>query len=164
MKIERFNESEFSKNLSDEINDYITNFDDSVDIDIPSWIDSVSEHTNLKEYKNIFSSINKSLKFAYKKNLKKFEKYCLSFKEIENLEKKIETLKNNKDILYKEAINELLYKFQEDLINNDIKNFKLLFIEDRSDEDDKLSDIHPDIIKKYSKEIEVIIDTEKYNL
>jgi hypothetical protein len=71
-----------------------------------------------------------------------------------------------KDKIFIEAQNELLYKFQEDLLLKDFENFKEFFIDEYfrlSGELDQ-TDIHPDILKKYKNDILIKLDTSKFNI
>lgn len=173
MKIQRFNENidfdyestnvKFSKKLSYEVNEYIDNFDSSVDFTIMDWYDTII--SELKQ-KPIFASDKKSIEFAKSKNLKSLEKYLTIDSEIDKLDKKIETLEISKKIYYTEGSSELLYWFQEDLLKNNKNIFIKLFMEENNNMEsvENFSDIHPDIIKKYKKDIELILNSKKYNL
>jgi len=175
MKIKRFNN--INENLTSVVKEFIRNFDDSTDSGIIDWVDTVSVDTNLHDYKNFTSSSRKALSFARSKNLKKLEEYFLVDKEIEIKEKEfqeeIERLRLKKENLSIIAGDELLYKFQEDLLNNNYFNkFYDFFIKDSIENSSdsniediiEYSEIHPKILKKYRSKILISINTTKYNI
>jgi hypothetical protein len=175
MKILRFNEEteevdyenypiqNASKNLSGEINGYIDNFISTIDSDFFEWITSVADKTNVKEYKNL-----ESPQLIKDKNLKIFDNYLVNQKRIAKTEKILDNLEKYKNKIYFDAINEVLYKFQEDLLDKDPDWFFSVFIEDYIDDqnirDDESWDIHPDILKNHKDEIDLLLNAKKYNL
>jgi hypothetical protein len=171
MKIERFNN--INENLTIHVKDFIENFAGGTDNGIIDWVDVVSDNTKLNDYKNFMSSRKKALNFARSKNFKKLEEYLLIDNEIANKEKEIEKLNKKKENLNIGASEELLYKFQEDLLNiNDFDNFYQFFIEDSVENSPtneiedilKYSEIHPRILKKYKNKIVIGVSAKKYNI
>jgi len=153
------------ESLSEEVLDYVSNITGTVDYSIPYWIANISNQTKLKEYINAEEE-----SFAKSKNFKKMEQYLSVGKEIDSLNKKIENLEIKKENLEFEAASEILYKFQEELIEKDFESFYELFMKEvvddceGEDEDFILSDIHPDIVKKYLKDVKMHLDAKKYNI
>lgn len=177
MKILKFNESieppdnfENHPKLSDEINNFLDEFGGSTDYGIPDWIDSLSYNTKLKEYRDFTSSNKKMIKIADEKNIPNLKKYIILDAEINKLEKQINKNKNLQNKLYTLISNELIYKFQEELLEKDFDNFYVLFlkdaIEDANNDNTEIIyyDVHPEILKKYGDEIEMRIDANNYNL
>jgi len=161
MKIDRFNESSvLSPHLSKKVNDFIDDFNGSIDNDIFDWIDTVSDITKLDEYKNFTYSNDNVVKLANDKGLKKLKEYAYINSEIIKLESKLQLLNDKLSFLHVDAASETLYKFQEDLINNDFDGFYKVFLDD----DNGLSDVHPEILDKYEKEIKIKMDSKKYNI
>lgn len=172
MKIKRFNS--INENLTNNIKEFIEEFANSTDNGIIDWIDEVANSTKLNDYKNFMSSTKTALKFASSKNFKKFTELLLIDKEIENKEKEIEKLNLKKENLSIAASDELLYKFQEDLLIIDFDKFYEFFmknaIEDYSGLDWEIekilqySEIHPRILKKYKNKIILGMTINKYNI
>ena len=166
MKIKRFNRLNESLSTDHwvEIKNYIDFFGESLDdgIDgIIDWIKDSATDTKLEEYKNM-----NSLDFCEKKNLPKYKEFLYFDGLIRDLKEKINQLEQEKidNVDHYELINELLYKFQEDLLDRDFDNFYYNFLEYYSDNKEKYKDIHPDILKKYKDIIDARIDAKKYNL
>ena len=126
MKIERFNS--INENLTSDVKKFIESFTDNTDNGIVDWVGSVAINTKLNDYKKFTDSMKKELNFAKSKNFKKLEEFLLIDKEVENKEKEIERLNKKKESLSILAGDELLYKFQEDLLNMDFDSFYDLFI------------------------------------
>jgi len=172
MKIERF--SDINENLTTDVKKFIEDFTGNTDNGIVDWIAAVVPDTKLNaQYKGSFNSIKKALEFARLNNFKKLEEYLLIDKEIANKEKEVEKLNKKKEILNLESGNEVMYKFQEDLLNiNDFNSFYKLFIEDSVENSPtneiedilNFSEIHPKILKKYKDKIKIGIEANKYNL
>lgn len=162
MKIQKFNES-----LSPDIKEYVQDFIGSVDNDVPDWISFISSQTKLKEYKG-----SNKLSFAKIRDLKKLEEYLSIDSKISRLTKQIEKLEESKENLEIEASNELLYKYQEELLEKDFDSLFKLFIEDEMSESNDFEDeqqfpytnLHPQIIKKYKDDILFKINAKRYNL
>lgn len=152
MKIKRL----FEK-LSDGVFDYIDDLNDRVDGGIFNWISTVSKDTKLKEYAKL-SEFNPTL--IAQKNFKFIEKYRNIDKEIFKKYAEIRKLEKSKEKLELEMNNEVLIKFQDELINTDFESFYKIFMGD----EEEYWDIHPTIMKKYSKMIDLIRKTKKYNL
>jgi hypothetical protein len=83
------------------------------------------------------------------------------------------TIRLKKENLSIIAGDELLYKFQEDLLNNNYFNkFYDFFIKDSIENSSdsniediiEYSEIHPKILKKYRSKILISINTTKYNI
>lgn len=161
MKIQKFNES-----LNPDIKEYVQDFISSVDNDVPDWISFISSQTKLKEYKG-----SNKLSFAKIRDLKKLEEYLSIDSKISRLTKQIEKLEESKQDLEIEASNELLYKYQEELLEKDFDSLFKLFIEDEMSEANDFEDeqfpytnLHPEIIKKYKDDILFKINAKRYNL
>jgi hypothetical protein len=175
MKVKKFNEVygyedednsniEESPNLSKRINNFIKELDSSVDDTIFDYILYISHSTKLTEYQNITSMFQLDenfLKFANEKGLDKLKEYAQLDKEIFKKQKEIDDIKEEKKIIYAEASSQLLYKYQEELLEKDFDNFYEFFIKDSEKIQD---DIHPDILKKYKDQIKLKLDARKYNL
>jgi hypothetical protein len=171
MKIERF---KIFEKLGSFLYGWVNDLHNSVDVDIPDYIVGLAPKTKLPEYENILiaNSEEKTKELIQQKGLVKYQKYWNMTEELYKLENKMEDLRKAKDELYFEAANELIYKWQEDLFENDFDSFYLFFIEDSGYLDDKddanLNDIHPDLLKKHYDDIkwkiEVFSDAKKYNL
>jgi hypothetical protein len=158
MKIKKFEQI----NESVSIKDYIENFDGGCDGGIIDWIHEISKTTMLKEYTNIYSK-----KFQEDKKLVAYTKFIGIEKKIEDAQKQIEKLEKSKEKLEINAKSEILYKFQEDLLENDTNSFYVLFIDgwDENDDGDYVyGETHPNIIKKYKNKLDLIIASKKYNL
>ena len=125
MKIKRFEQINES---SGAIRIYIEGFDGSCDEGIIGWIQNVAKSTNLKEYTNIYNK-----KFQEDKNLVAYAKFIDIEKKMDDAQKLIEKLEKSKEKLEINAKNELMYKFQEDLLENDPSSFYRLFIEEYGD-------------------------------
>lgn len=162
MKIQKFNES-----LNPDIKEYVQDFISCVDNDVPDWISFISSQTKLKEYKG-----SNKLSFAKIRDLKKLEEYLSIDSKISRLTKQIEKLEESKEDLEIEASNELLYKYQEELLEKDFDSLFKLFIEDEMFESNDFEDeqqfpytnLHPQIIKKYKDDILFKINAKRYNL
>lgn len=184
MKIQRFNESynyeyeDYSrpKNMSKEIFEYLENFAGSCDYNIIEWVSSVSNNTKLKQYSNLTKSKKSALYFSESKNLQKIKELIEIQNHIDELDKEYKNIIKNKDRIHVEASNELIYLFQEELLNSDFDKFFELFIEDLYneyingyiDDEEIYYDIHPNIMKEYGKKIieniNILIQSKKYNL
>jgi len=157
-----------SPNLSTETNDYIYEWGQN---DAPlDNIETYIRKTDLDYNKKTIVEISKI------KNLKKLQQYIKDIYEVDDLIDTLEKKRNEASISYTEGINELLYTFQEDLMNNNFRNFYELFI-DGYDEDIDWNDeeaiensfeVHPDLYKKYKYEIknsiQALKNMNKYNL
>lgn len=183
MKIQRFNEAieppenefQHSSKLSKDVNEFLDEFDGSVDNTIFDWVEIVSNKTKLK-YPKFTSSAKNSLNFANNKNLKFFRDYITEDIKISQLEKEIIKIKKKRDKLYTLASNEVLLKFQEELIEKDFDSFWTIFVDEPNDHqvidmnaDKVYTDIHPDIFDKYKhikkiNDINIINNLKKYNL
>jgi len=175
MKIERFNEVftyheekwRRSKNLPKKVFDFIESLDGSVDYNIQTWISYIAKATNHKEYKNLLMSpfLDETINFLEEKQLKIYKEFIdCEYKE-ERLQRELEEIQKKRIALYPEAASEIVYKFQEDLIENDFDSFYKFFIEEENPQDLKNNnDIHPVILKKYYDEIKIKIEALKYNL
>lgn len=173
MKIQKFNEK-----VSSEIEEFIDEFNGQVDNSILDWIATVSNDSKLKEYSNIDfdedniytkSELDKKLKIADNKKFKYYKKYIERGVEIYNLFKQIQKLKNENKKLFAEINSEVLYKFQEELLEKDFDSFyKLVLVTDDAEETNIFIDTHPLILKKYKKQIEEKVElyrnSKKYNL
>lgn len=177
VKIKRFNENIFydtdiwgnsfnmsmNSKISKDAYRHIKDISYSINTTPLDWIEDLIKSTNL--YKNYDLK-----KIANYNNLSELKKFIKERKEFINLQDKLEDLKNEISKSYVNGINELLYKFEEDLLKNDFENFYKLFIEGwENNEMKKIGyDIHPEIYKKYKKEIKNNIklykNTKKYNL
>jgi len=166
MKVKRFNENSNSKKIKEFILDFSDILDNNLKFlgqgtaNIIEWIENVAPEY-LPEYQNL-----KSNNFSKLKNL---DKFFNKIGEIEEKEKKIIKLKRERLKLLINASSELLYKFQEDLINKNFEIFEDFFIyeDDESEEiegAEKYPEIHPEILIKYGDKIKMLLDTKKYNL
>ncbi len=177
MKIEKFNESNTyhenvwkrSKNLSKKVFDFIESLDGSVDYNIQTWISYIAKATNHKEYKNLLMSpfLDETINFLDEKQLKIYKEYIDYELKEESLQRELDETKKKRIALYPEAASEIVYKFQEDLIENDFASFYKFFIQEENQENQDLKkngDIHPDILNKYYDEIKFKIEALKYNL
>ena len=172
MKIQRF--TNINESLASDVKEFVENFAGSTDGGIVDWVDTVVGNTKLKEYHNFMSSPKKALDFATSKNLKKLTSYLLIDKEIEDKEKELEKLFLKKETLSTASGDELLFKFQEELLDRDFNSFYEFFIKDSIEESDgtiediiKYSEIHPRILKKYKDikdRIQISMAANKYNL
>jgi len=173
MRIRRLNES------INNVGEFISNFNDSVEEGIINWISDISVGTKLKDYMNIGDYIQPSkVKEVIKsKNFKFYGKYIETMERIEKLDKEKLQLEEKSEQLYNQSADEILYQFQMDLLDKDFKSFYEFFIVsnmvDHGDEingkvytlEELLSDdIHPKILDEYFDDIEMKIDTIKYNL
>lgn len=188
MKIQKFNEDYIyeydryskSKNISKKEYDFIDSFGIN---DIISWVSDSSKRTNLKEFTNLTKSEKDILKLSELKNLSKIKNFLDISRNIIKMENEYDKLLEERDMLYTDAANEVLYVFQEELINKDFKSFFEIFIQDsyeiyyynnEQDNDNEIdykeiySDVHPRIMNKYKKEIienvNMIIASKKYNI
>ncbi len=173
MKVQKFNES-----ISSEIEEYIENFEGSVDYSILDWIESVSKKfTKLKEYSYIDydneNSIKKLPAIIKDKRFKNYNKFLTVFNEIKQLEKKLEILDAQKNKLIKEVNSEVMYNFQSDLLEKDIDGFYKLFLEDTIEssvendyEYEIFDDIHPSIYanKKYKNIIDNLPQVKEWTI
>lgn len=158
MKIRRF--EQINEGVS--IKDYIEDFDSATDEGIISWIQYVAKSTNLKEYTNIYNK-----KFQEEKKLTAYNKFIDLEKKLNDAQNIVYKLERSKEKLEINAKSEILYKFQEDLLENDPNNFYLLFIHEGNPdntEEFKYGDTHPNIIKKYKSKLDLILAAKKYNL
>ncbi len=170
MKIERFNK--INEKLSYDVLDYIESFDESCDDGAIQWIIDVSKNTKLPEYQYAlskdFKDFEKSKSFQESKKLKNVEKYKEVLIEMNNIEREYKRTYNKlvkkEEKLKLEAANEIMYKFQEDLLINDIDSFYKLFLEEEDVNDIEYGETHPNIIKKYKNKINILISTKRYNL
>jgi hypothetical protein len=89
---------------------------------------------------------------------------------MEEAQKEIEKLEKLKKKLEVKAKSEFMFKFQEDLLENDPSSFYRLFIDEEEwgenddGDDGKYGETHPNIIKKYKDKLDLIIAAKKYNL
>jgi len=181
MKIQRFNESfdsiysepelKKSKMLSKKINDFIIDFSDATDDGIIEWISYISgtesNLTKLVEYRDLTNPKNLQ-ELAKSKNLTTVKEYAdldnesnELIEKMKALEKEVEVFTKKKGEIMTLTYNEILYKFQEDLILKDFEGFYGIFIEDyvKNLEIDALFDeVHPEIIKKYGKTIKKTLE------
>jgi hypothetical protein len=171
MKIKKFNQILENRN----VDEYIADFEGSVDHDnILYWIEQV---TPFEEYKNFTNdNYKKPLRFAKNKKLKNLEKWLIKSKELDKLYKELDKLNHQVDELHRLASGEVLYTFQEDLLNKDFDNFYDIFIKDSLEngyeeyeyEEMVFWEIHPNIEEKYKDRIldrvKIKNDTDKYNL
>lgn len=157
MKIERF--KQINEKLTPEIEEFITNFDGSCDEGAIDWIMYISTETKVPEYQNVY---NKN--FQESKKLKVAQKFLDAENERNRLCSELEKIENKIEKLKLEAASEVLYKFQEDLLKNDPDNFFKLFLEDGEYTGEGYGESHPDIIKKYQKELDILLSAKKYNL
>jgi len=173
MKVNRFNA--INEAMTKDVKEFVGSFSDSTDGGILCWIDDVKSNTKLKYPNFSFAPTKRTIEFANQNNLKNLLNFFNIDKEIEQKEKEIEKLKFKKDKLFIEAENELMYKFQEDLINNDFDSFKSLFIDieditahigDVPTEEEilKYAEIHPKILKNHKEKILINITANKYNI
>lgn len=163
MKIKRF---KLFEKLSDDVFGYVDDFKGRVDFSVFDWIGTVAKGTKLKEYSKL-SMFNP--KFIKEKNFRYIEKYLNIENEIFKKQNEINKLENSKEKLEIEASNEALYKFQEELLDKDFDSFYRLFIdgfeEDEIEEGtETIWDVHPEIFKKYEKQITLKLSAKKYNL
>ena len=160
MKIKRFEQINESENITD----YIQDFDGSCDDGIIGWIQYVAKGTNLKEYTNIYDK-----KFQEDKKLVAYNKFVDAENKINNAQKEIYKLEKLKIFFEIKAKSEIMYKFQEDLLEKDTSSFYRLFVdeeywgENENGEDD-YGETHPNIIKKYKEKLDTILAAKKYNV
>jgi predicted nuclease with TOPRIM domain len=154
MKIQRFNEK-----LTPQNRQFIEDFENNCDDGTIEWIISVAKQTKVPQYSNPYSK-----KFQEDKNIKSAEKFLDAEKELNRLQGEMNKIQNNMNDLELELANELLYKFQEDLLKYDFDKFYEFFIEDLADENYIYGDSHLDIIKKYQKDLDALISAKQYNL
>jgi hypothetical protein len=170
MKIQKFNEK-----FLIEVETYLEDFNNSVGYSILDWIETVSSNTKLKEYKNVnwdnLNSIKKIPKLIEDKNFKYYNKFLNILNSIKELENKITLLDKQKEKLEEEVTNEVMYKFQEELLEKDIDGFYKLFLEHLIEESTKnnyefeiFDDIHPSIYKKYKNVINKISQVEELKI
>ena len=170
MKIKRFDN--INENLTTDVKQFITDFEANTDFGIIDWIGNVADRTKLNDYKNFIDSSKKTLIFANSKNFKKLTEFILIEDEIAKKEKEVEKLNLKKSNLLIAASDELLYKFQEDLLNKDFNNFYDFFIKDSEEESGytniediiEHAEIHPKLLKKYRNNILLNITTHKFNI
>jgi len=188
MKVKKFNESfsmddegsnemKKSPRLSDKVNEFVIDFNESTDYGIIDYISDLSNKnlTILSEYKNLYTE-KRLMDFGREKKLKALEQYgevqneySAVNKEIIELEKKVKKYIHKKQKLYTVASSQLLYKFQEDLFLKDFKGLYNIFIVDSIDNDDEiLAEIHPDIVTKYGdliiEQIQPLLSAKKFNI
>ena len=176
MEIKRFSSINEAKVLSNPTKEYLKGFNDAVDTDIFHWISDISKGTKVDEYTWLLGYKVSSIT---DKKFDTYKEYTDCFREKMKLEKeyekKLKILEKEEDKLFWKASSEVMFKFQEDLLNKDFDNFYKFFIEDSLEnytdvvEYDANNDwIHPDIAKKYGKFIKEMVelraDTQKYNL
>lgn len=155
MKIKNFEQINESANITE----YIQDFDGSCDDGIIEWIQNVAKGTSLKEYTNIYND----------KNLVAYNKFIDAEKKIENAQKEIDKLEKLKVKLEIKAKSEIMYKFQEDLLEKDPDSFYRLFVDEEywgenEDGEDNYGETHPHIIEKYKEKLDTILAAKKYNL
>jgi len=76
--------------------------------------------------------------------------------------------------MFTEVANNVMYKFQEELLDDDWDNFYDFFIKDTIEPDAKIiytqkwfnenTEVHPDIFRKYKSTIQLKLEASKYNL
>ena len=184
MEIKRFennnvvrSESEFIPVKS--IQDYISDFDEAIGDYSHDWIAEKSQQTKLKEYKNESLNtygVNKYavIKFAEKKQFPNLKEYILKDDKISELQKEIAKIEKQKESLYIKVADEVQYKFQLELLEQDFDKFYYFYLSDAindfEEEDSELNniyiDIHPNIIKnkKYKNLIDTKLLAKKYNI
>jgi hypothetical protein len=143
-----------SKNLSKKVFKFIENLYDSVNYEIINYICDLAEESGHDEY-----NLKKTdfIKLAESKNLNKLKEYELNAIEISKKEEELKKLNEKNEFLYQEASSELVYSFQEFLLENDFDSFYKYFMVESDD-------IHPDILTKYKEEIKLKVEAKKYNL
>ena len=160
------------------IKDYIEDFDEAIGDYSHDWIGEISQKTKLEEYKNASLNtygVNKYavIKFAEKKQFKNLKEYILKDDKISELQKEIAKIEKQKESLYIKVADEVQYKFQLELLEQDFENFYHYYLSDAiNDEQEDTEDyniyvdIHPNIIKnkKYKNMIDTLINARKYNL
>lgn len=161
-----------SPNISKDANDYIYDLSHNMDSVPLEWIESMINKTNLN-YKN--KQIDEIAKI---KKLKKLEKYTKDILEVDKLIDTLDAKRKEASISYTEGINELLYTFQKDLMNNDFSQFYDIFIDGYDEEVDwdivdvgrieDHFDVHPELYKEYKNEIinniKTLKNSSKYNI
>lgn len=167
MKIKRFDENMITERVSSKVRDFVETFTDGLDSNVMDYVRIFPE---MPEYENIDSN-KKYIKFAEKYNLINLKKYLDVDIKIEQLRKeayKLEQYKEEGGSLYLNASYELLYKFQEDLINKNFDKFVELILDVDENDDGIIEDpfelVHPNILIKYKKIIELKLSAKKYNL
>ena len=168
MKIQKFNN--ISESLSDKIEDFIIKFEEDIEFGVFDWIKNVSIHTKIPEfgYCDDLSFISeKKIKTAYK-YISLDKKIDYLYDKIQNIEEEINILTEEKDKIETKASSDLLYKFQEELLEKDSDSFYYLFIKEyiESKNNDKLvnTGIHPNILRKYKNNIILKLNSIKYNI
>ena len=155
------------------IKDYIEDFDSAIHDYSHDWIAEISQQTKLKEYKNASLNtygVNKYtvIKFAEKKQFKNLKEYILKDDKISELQKEIAKIEKQKESLYIKVADEVQYKFQSELLEQDFDNFYKYYLSDaiNDEEEDIYIDIHPNIIKnkKYKNLIDTKLLAKKYNI
>jgi valyl-tRNA synthetase len=155
MKIQRF--EQINERMSAEIKEYITNMDDNCD-GVIEWIMLISIDSKVPEYTNIYNK-----KFQEAKKIINVQKTMDAEKEMIRLSKEINKIEREMENIKLELANELMYKFQEDLLKKDPEKLYELFLSD-DEYDNEYGEIHPNIVKKYRSDIESLISAKKYNL
>ena len=166
MKIKKFNEilSPPKSFASSKAIEYADNFNGAVDDpSVFHWIDTVSQPgekiISLPEYINILSP--DFFKDKDETKFKVYKEYLTNEIDINKMENLIIDLRNRNKEIYFEAVSEVLYNFQQDLIEKDFDGFYTLFVDGYEAPE---YDIHPDIMRRYKGVINTRIEAKKYNL
>lgn len=151
--------------ISSKSKDIVNGIDSSTDDGLLEWIAFISKQSKseeIRKYRSIEGITDGYMnlvgrKFLEEKKLKQTKKFFEIIDEIEKIEKQKEILEEKRNKRYFVTSYEVLYRFQEDLIENDFDLLVELFFDEEVDE------ILPEIKEKYKDVIEVKMESRKFN-
>lgn len=151
--------------ISSKSKDIVNDLDSSTDDGLLEWIAFISKQSKseeIRKYRSIEGITDGYMnlvgrKFLEEKKLKQTKKFFEIIDEIEKIEKQKEILEEERNKRYFVTSYEVLYRFQEDLIENDFDLLVEFFFDEEVDE------ILPEIKEKYKDVIEVKMESRKFN-